>query len=299
MAVTYGFFNSLDGDRKYNADQMSEYFKGLVSDGVYADVGGALQVIAGDGMQVKVQPGRMIIDYKWLDADSVINLTINDAHVIFNRWTAVVARLDRTNRLIEIITVDGVASSNPQQPKMQNDGVIMDKCLAMIYVAASTAKITQANITDMRPSSLCGWVTGLIKQVDTSKLFLQYQDACQSFYEQMTSGFESWFDNLTSKLNVNTYIREYKKRVILDGTTTEIELNMNGYDYESSDTFLIHINGLWASEDVVYRLDETSNQMFLQPPTTVKDTVVDILVLKSKIGFNGSGAMKILDEEGF
>ena len=38
MAITYGFFNAIkqsDGtyDRTYNADQMSTYFEGLVSDG--------------------------------------------------------------------------------------------------------------------------------------------------------------------------------------------------------------------------------------------------------------------------
>ena len=51
MAVTYGFFNSVlvNGmqDRRYNADQMSTYFKGLISDGVYQNVGGGLQVRAG------------------------------------------------------------------------------------------------------------------------------------------------------------------------------------------------------------------------------------------------------------
>lgn len=35
MAVTYGFFNSVNGDRKYNADQMSSYFEGLVTDPEY------------------------------------------------------------------------------------------------------------------------------------------------------------------------------------------------------------------------------------------------------------------------
>lgn len=39
MAVTYGFFNSVNGDRKYNADQMSSYFDGLVTDGVYEKIG--------------------------------------------------------------------------------------------------------------------------------------------------------------------------------------------------------------------------------------------------------------------
>ena len=34
MAVSYGFFNSISGDRSYNADQMSAYFEGLVLDGL-------------------------------------------------------------------------------------------------------------------------------------------------------------------------------------------------------------------------------------------------------------------------
>ena len=60
MSVTCGFFNSSNGDRKYNADQMSSYFEGLVSDGVYENVGDALIVKAGDGMQVIVGEGRAI-----------------------------------------------------------------------------------------------------------------------------------------------------------------------------------------------------------------------------------------------
>ena len=38
MAVTYGFFSSLNSDRLYNADQMSNYFKGLITNGVYESV---------------------------------------------------------------------------------------------------------------------------------------------------------------------------------------------------------------------------------------------------------------------
>ena len=67
MAITYGYFNSVNGDRTYNADQMSEYFDGLVSNGVYESVGGALQVTAGSGMTVNVASGRGIINCKWLN----------------------------------------------------------------------------------------------------------------------------------------------------------------------------------------------------------------------------------------
>ena len=49
MAITYGFFNAIkqsDGtyDRMYNADQMSTYFEGLISDGIYESVDDGMQV---------------------------------------------------------------------------------------------------------------------------------------------------------------------------------------------------------------------------------------------------------------
>ena len=34
MAFTCGFFNSENGDRKYNAEQMSAIFDGIIADGV-------------------------------------------------------------------------------------------------------------------------------------------------------------------------------------------------------------------------------------------------------------------------
>ncbi len=296
MAITYGFFNSVNGDRTYNADQMSEYFKGLVSDGVYESVGGALQVLAGTGMNVNIQSGRIIIDCKWMDVDAVVTLAITAAHVTLNRWTAVVAQLDSSNRVMQIVTKDGTPASSPVQPTMQNDGVIYEKCLAMVYVPANSSSISQSNITDMRPSNLCGWVTGLVKQVDTSQLFLQWQNAYQNYYDNMTTQFDEWFDTLTSKLNINTYIRRYYKRVVLDGNTTTIPLDMDDYTYEASDILFVHVNGLMASEAVDYIVDTTSDPVILHPPTSVAGSVVEITVLKSKIGFNGEGALTSAEE---
>lgn len=46
MSVSSGFFNSLNGDRKYNAAQMSAIFDGLIIDGVFASIGTAFAVKA-------------------------------------------------------------------------------------------------------------------------------------------------------------------------------------------------------------------------------------------------------------
>ena len=44
MSVTSGFFNSLHGDRRYNAEQMSAIFDGIINDGVFANIGTAFSI---------------------------------------------------------------------------------------------------------------------------------------------------------------------------------------------------------------------------------------------------------------
>ena len=288
MAISYGFFNSVNGDRTYNADQMSEYFDGLVSNGVYESVGGALQVMAvSSGMAVNVQTGRGIINCKWLNNDSVLTLDITAAHAVLNRWTAVVLRLDIVNRLMTITTKDGANATNPVKPAMTNNASMVELCLAYIYVGAGVGSISQANITDMRGTSSCGWVTGLIRQVDTSQLFLQYQTAFENYYNEMTTEFTEWFQTLTDELNVNTYIQKFYKRTVLQsGSSNIIPMNMANYTYESSDIISIYINGLYAAPDVDYFLDTSGSVPQLHPNASAAGTEVLIVVLKSKIGFD-------------
>lgn len=287
MAITYGFFNSSNGDRKYNADQMSQYFKGLISSGVFESVGGALQVIAGTGMTVQVKTGRAVIDYKWVENDAILNLDITQSHGALNRWTAVVVRLDVTNRLITITTKDGTAASNPTKPSMDNTSTTKEICLAYVYVAAGVTSISQADITDTRPSSLCGWITGLINQVDTSQLFLQYQTAYETYYETMTEEFEQWFDTLTSQLNVNTYIRRFKKAVTLAGSESGVvSLDMTNYEYDEADIIYVYINGLFGTQGTDWTLNTSEATPTVTVTATGAGNVVNVEVLKSKIGFN-------------
>ena len=280
--ITYGFFNSVSGDRVYNADQMSEYFKGLVSDGVFADVGDGLQVISSGGMAVQVKPGRAIVGGKWIENDANYPLTISAASSTLNRITAVIVKLDTENRLIEITTKDGTPAATPTAPTIA-DGEL---CLALVYVAKKAASITQANITDTRAGEDCGWVTGLIKQVDTSSLFIQWAHAYQEFY----NNFVSWFETLTETLQVNTYIEEYKKAV--SGPVSdilEIALDMAGYNWEASDVIEVYVNGLAAVEGGDYTITNGTVYLNTGIQSTSDNNTVFIRAIKSKIGNPPSG----------
>ena len=167
MALTSGFFNSVSGDRVYNADQISSMFEGLISDGIYENVDDAYVVTASSGMIVNVGTGRAMVKSKWVKNTAPIAVEISAAHVLLPRYTAVVLRLDISGRTISVETIDGTAASTPSKPAILRNGSYYDLLLAYVYVAAGATSITQANIEDQRANTVyCGWVTGIITQVD-------------------------------------------------------------------------------------------------------------------------------------
>jgi hypothetical protein len=252
-------------------------------------------------MEVNVQTGRAIINCKWINNSSVNTLTITGSHPTLNRWTAVVLRLDIVNRLIAITTKDGTNASEPVKPTMQNDGTMVELCLAYIYVAAGATALTQANITDMRGSSLCGWVTGLIDQVDTSTLFDQYNSAYAQYYAQMTAAFDAWFSSLTEELNVETYVQHFRKHNEYTSSVTTTTLDMTGYSYSADDIIQVYINGLYGQLGVDYTINTSGTYPIITTTAQAAGTEVDVLVLKSKIGFNtlvGSNGNTVVGSNG-
>ena len=309
MAISYGFFNSINQDRTYNADQMSEYFDGLVSNGVYESVGSAMQVTAGEGLAVNVQSGRAIIDCKWIKNDAAQAITLTAAHVLLPRYTAIVIRLDRSSRMISIVAKDGTPASDPEKPSMTDDGQITELCLAYVYVGANASTITQANITDMRSSNLCGWVTGVVQQVDTSQLFAQYQAAFEQSYAQqlawqqnIQAQFDAWFAALTQQLSVNTFIQKFALRTVLSsGSETPISVIIENYGYSEGDIIEVYINGLYASEGVDYTLTLSGSTPVITPVATEAGTVININVYKSRIGWialeTSAGALVVTNDD--
>ena len=157
MAVTYGYFNSINGDRKYNADQMSDYFRGIVNEGVFQHLNGGLAVVAGTGMEVTVATGRAIVQNKWVQNDAAFPLTIEAASDTYGRKDAVVIRLSYTNRAISIVVKTGTPSASPAAPSLTRSSTTYEMALAYVNVSAGATSVT---VTDKRSdTSVCGWAT--------------------------------------------------------------------------------------------------------------------------------------------
>ena len=305
MAVTYGFFNSVEGDRKYNADQMSEYFDGLVSNGVYLNVGGAFKVTAsGSGLSVNVAPGRAIINCKWLNSNAVETVSISQASATKPRYTAICLRLNYEDRVMQITTHDGVAETNPSKPAPVRDSSFYDLILAYVLVPANASSISQANITDVRADrAKCGWVSGLIDQVDTSTLFDQFNTAYQQMLAQMAqwqatqqAQFEAWFATLTQDLTVGAVCTEFNKMTIFpanSGRNKTIALtDIEGYTPQEDDIIMVYINGLYAVEGVDYEIIDMSGVpviSFRALYVKSQDCMVNVKILQSKASTANSG----------
>ena len=78
MALTYGFYSSLNGDRKYNAEQMSTIFNGIIRDGVFDSINGYLFVKATDPVSasVNISAGRAWFNGTWTRNDAIAVLTL-------------------------------------------------------------------------------------------------------------------------------------------------------------------------------------------------------------------------------
>ena len=157
MAVTYGFFNSVNGDRKYDADQMSAYFRGIVTQGVFQSLDGGLAVTAGTGLAVNVATGRAIVQDKWVNNDLAMTLTISDASATYPRYDAVVIKYDGSARTVSIYVKAGTPAASPSYPTMTRSGTTYEMCLAYVSVPANATSVT---VTDKRSdTSVCGWAT--------------------------------------------------------------------------------------------------------------------------------------------
>lgn len=286
MAVTYGFFNSVNGDRKYDADQMSNYFEGLVGDGVLKNVDNELQVVAGSGLTIAVKSGRAIVKNKWLKNNSLhfIEITPDSSYPYIE---LIVVDYDYSERKVSINTVKGTPASSPTAPSISRTDDRYMLVLASILVPANATSISQSNITDKRATSDCGWVTGLITQLSTDTLNAQWESIYSEYFEAMQENFDDWMQLLVGDLNVSTFIQKYEKvyTQLADGRA-DVLLDMTGYTFNTSDIVNVYFNGLKAKQSEYFIGINGSNYYVVTTESHIKGTEILIEVLKSKVGFN-------------
>lgn len=151
MTVSSGFYNSVEGDRKYNAKHFNEIFDGLLSDGVYVNYGNAFRVSPLNGLSVKVGSGRGWFKNTWIVNDADEPVTLTSADPMLKRIDAVVIDINTStqvrNNSIQYLTGTPHATA-PAKPTLIDEATHKQYPLAWILVNPGVTEITSNDITD-------------------------------------------------------------------------------------------------------------------------------------------------------
>lgn len=191
---TYGFYNSKNHDRVYDASDFSKIFNGIINDGVFMSVGDRFNVTPapneGGGLVVSVGSGRAWFNGTWNNNDSKILLTLSPSDMIEGRIDAVVISVDLAQRENKIEIVQGSISESPTRPNLVNTSTKYYYPLAYVTVGANVTTIVANNISNVVGLSPTPYVTGILETTDIDYLYESWEDK-----------FNVWFDDLQQQLS--------------------------------------------------------------------------------------------------
>ena len=225
MSVTSGFFNSVNGDRRYDARQMTALFNGIIRDGIFASIGNAFAVMANGNNEVAVGIGRAWFNSTWVDNDAILPLSLKVSEVLLNRYDAVVIEVDESDavRAGSIKVITGTPSSTPAYPTLINTNDVHQYPLAYVYRAAGTTTVTQSNIINMIGTSSAPYITGILQVQNIDNIVAQWQDEWAQWFAKETAEADQ---SISAKENeINTWFSYTKTSTEgwINNTKTEFE----------------------------------------------------------------------------
>lgn len=269
MAVTYGFYNSLNKDRMYNAQQMSAIFDGIITDGVFGAIGDKLMPVAGTGMQVIVKTGKCWFNSTWTLNDAQLPLDVEAADVSLTRIDAVIVEINSavSTRANTIKVVKGTPSANPAKPALANTETLHQYALGYVTVGAGMTSITADKIEVNVGKSTCPFITSVLQQTNIDDLFNQWD-----------TEFHTWFTNIQSQLsgdiaaNLQRQIDENYANTLKPATAAMFGLSATAVPDEVLAWLGKYAEHWWAKRDVGY----ISNRSNISGPVIV-------------VGYGGNG----------
>lgn len=276
-------------DRIYTSSDFASYLDQIVGNGIFPNPSTQMQVYsAGSPLAIRVAEGdAWIKGHKYHTDEFIWNL--DDADPLLDRIDRIIVYMDIDNRRMGIAQLKGTPAVSPVGKALTRTNKRWELCVAEVRIPKNATAMKQEYITDTRANTnLCGWVTGLIQQVDTATLFLQWQAAYQAYYADIKDQLDEFMQTLTEELNVETFVVNFKKDVYISYSgSLDVALDMNGYTYDDTDIIFVFINGLLGIQGSDYSLNTSVTPPIVHVNITQQTGVtntVSVRVLKTRIG---------------
>lgn len=233
MSVTFGFYDSKNHDRKYNAIQMSSIFDGIIRDGVFMSIGTCFKVSPSVGMAITVGTGRAWLNHTWTLNDSLLPLTLKASDRLGYRIDLIVLEVDSSTevRRNRIYVLQGETGTTPVKPTFTNTANKHTYVLAEISVNPGITQITESMITNKVGGGDLPFVTGILDTINIDRLVSQWEAQWDEFFiEHSTEMIETsrfwenqwraWFTSQTQNLN-----NAYQESIDEFDTTTDAKIS--------------------------------------------------------------------------
>lgn len=249
MAFTFGFYNALNHDRRYNAIQVSSIFDGIIKDGIFMSIGGHMNVKAtGNGFNIVVESGRAWFNHTWSLLDADYPMVVSPSDVLEDRIDVVVLEVnenvDVRQNFIKIIT--GTPAEKPTKPALTNTLDIHQYALAYITVPANSVTLTQSNVENAVGLGSTPFVTGILETINIDDLIAQWKSQWSDWTEEVDLNWNNWFDTVDNAWTTWFTQQQSKWEDILADRTEEWE--------EIKDT----VDSEWASQQGSINSDYTN-----------------------------------------
>lgn len=198
MAFTFGFYNAINHDRRYDAVQVGQIFDGIIKDGIYETYKKAMIVRESSrDNEVIIQPGRAWFNHTWSYNDADLPISLRAADSVLDRIDVIVLtinqELDQRRNYYEVIT--GIPGTSPQRPWWRHEATINQYPLCSIYRHGGQQHVYQRDITNMVGTSDCPFVIGVIEGLHINDLLAQWTDQFNHYITSRQTAFDNWMSN--------------------------------------------------------------------------------------------------------
>ena len=215
-------------DRAITSAPLRKLIAKLLTDGVLPNPSTNLQVEAGSGMNVVVNPGFAICAGGLKLEENQRTLAIQAADSNYDRIDTVVLRWNDNDseRICDLYIVEGIPAASPLRPELTRTESIWELGLADLFVNKNSSAISNQRITDTRyETARCGIISA-ISEFDTTTLYQQVQADLAGFKASEQADFITWFDDIKGQLSEDAAGNLQKQIGTLESLKTEVKTNL-------------------------------------------------------------------------
>lgn len=282
-----GFFDSVNGDRKYYASDMVMPYTRLVTEGIYGKNNSdekATDFLVSknpeNAQQVIVSAGMGLLAGRWFELEQDLPINIEQNTTLSPRVDSIIISCDNSNSGRKV-SIDYRLGSGGTHPALISSDTVKELRICDITVQSNSSG-GAISITDTRATSECPIIVGLIKELNAEDFLNQFKNTYNTWYAQVQAqwneyyqqtgeswdsyftatktAWESWLN--TTKQEWNAWFENIKGQVAVQVLQQHFSysgsgtIQISGYN-NVTDSVIMYINGFYAIPTTEYTVSES------------------------------------------